>query len=285
MTSLRAAACLLAGSLLAGSQLLTGCTGTPGPGEQGTSPAGTVSPGSQPGTTPASPAPASPDAASPDAGTPRSSTGTTGPDAGNAGQEPAFSPNRLEAAVASVNRNLGLGGEVLSGESLRAAFPTGSPATEGVTFDPAACAGIAVTDSVAAVRDASLAGLAYGPAGEAPTVLNVAAYADDSLLDRLDYIDEAVLTGCAEVKMSQDGRQVTITNTQLDASTAAEQTLALNTTVSGAGSRTQLVVVSARTGSVRIVVSTPAPADPRAAVQEAAAVIDAMLENLGLIVL
>lgn len=274
MTPLRAAACLLAGSLLAGSQLLTGCTGTSGPGEQDPSPAGTASSGSQRGTVPASP----------DAGTPRSSTDTrTGPAAGTASQEPDFSPNRLEAAVASVNANLGLGGEVLTGESLRAAFPAGSQAAEGVTFDPAACAGIAGTDSVAAVQDASLAGLAYGTAGEAPTVLNVAAYADDSLLDRLEYIDEAVLTGCAEVKMSKDGQQVTITNTQLDASTAAEQTLALNTTVSGAGSQTQLVVVSARTGSVRIVVSMPAPADPRAAVQEAAAVIDAVLENLGLI--
>lgn len=274
MTPLRAAACLLAGSLLAGSQLLTGCTGTSGPGEQDPSPAGTASSGSQRGTVPASP----------DAGTPRSSTGTrTGPAAGTASQEPDFSPNRLEAAVASVNANLGLGGEVLTGESLRAAFPAGSQAAEGVTFAPAACAGIAGTDSVAAVQDASLAGLAYGTAGEAPTVLNVAAYADDSLLDRLEYIDEAVLTGCAEVKMSKDGQQVTITNTQLDASTAAEQTLALNTTVSGAGSQTQLVVVSARTGSVRIVVSMPAPADPRAAVQEAAAVIDAVLENLDLI--
>ncbi|MCC3283927.1 hypothetical protein [Arthrobacter caoxuetaonis] len=279
MTPLRAAACLLAGSLLAGSQLLTGCTGTSGPGEQDPSPAGTASSGSQRGTVPASP----------DAGTPRSSTGTrtgpaAGPAAGTASQEPDFSPNRLEAAVASVNANLGLGGEVLTGESLRAAFPAGSQAAEGVTFAPAACAGIAGTDSVAAVQDASLAGLAYGTAGEAPTVLNVAAYADDSLLDRLEYIDESVLTGCAEVKMSKDGQQVTITNTQLDASTAAEQTLALNTTVSGAGSQTQLVVVSARTGSVRIVVSMPAPADPRAAVQEAAAVIDAVLENLGLIV-
>ena len=207
------------------------------------------------------------------------------PSAGFGTADPAFSPDRLEAAVAAVDRALQLNAEVLDEATLRAMLPEDSGASGEVEFQPAACRQIAVSESVAAVQGAALAGLTFGAPGQAPVVLNVAAYGDESVLDTLGFIDEAVLSDCAEVRMSRDGTAVTVTNTRLDVGTAAEETLALDTRVSGAAGRSQLVVVSARTGSVRLVVSVPAPRDPQAAAREAAMLIDAVLAELGLAVL
>jgi hypothetical protein len=196
---------------------------------------------------------------------------------------PEFSSARLEAAVAAANRSLALDGQVLSEAALRAVLPDSEAAagTE-VTFEPAACAEIAATASVSAVQDASLAGLAYGTDEGAASVLNVAAYADESILDTLDYIDEAVLSDCAEVRMAGDGATVTVTNTRLEVTTAAEHILALDTAASSAAGNTRLVVVSARTGNVRLVASLPAPRDAQRSAEEAGLLIDAVLAELGL---
>ena len=111
------------------------------------------------------------------------------------------------------------------------------------------------------------------------SVLNVAAYSGDSVLDTLDF-NESGLADCAEVRMSRDGSTVTVTNTRLDVATAAEATLALDTVVSSPAGSTQLVVVSARNGNVRLVVSVPAPRDAQQAAGEAGLLIDAVLAEL-----
>ncbi|MBF4992850.1 hypothetical protein ITX31_01820 [Arthrobacter gandavensis] len=82
--------------------------------------------------------------------------------------------------------------------------------------------------------------------------------------------------------MTRDGATVTVTNTRLDVATAAEQTLALDTAVSSPAGATRLVLVSARTGNVRLVASLPAPRDPQRAAAEAGRLIDAVLAELGL---
>ena len=281
MRRARRLSCLLAAALL-----LTACSGTPGNGP--TAPSVTVPPAPEPSATAAFPS-AGPGTGSSAEAQPEGTAGTEAdtlpgriPDAGAASESalPDYTPARLEAAVTAADRSLALGGEVLSEDTLRSILPdTGSLGPE-VTFEPAACAQIAAADSVAAVRSASLAGLAYGSDTEAASVLNVAAYSGESVLDTLDFIDEAVLADCAEVQMSRDGSTVTVTNTRLDVSTAAEETLALDTVVSSASGQTRLVVVSARTGSVRLVVSVPAPPDAQRAAGEAAALIDAVLAEL-----
>lgn len=273
--------------LLAAAVLLTACSGTPGEGP--TAPSITVPAGPDPTATAESPLPAAPGSGSSDAADPEGTPGVGADslpgrtsDSGAASEipQPDYTSARLEAAVTAADRSLALGGEVLSAETLRAILPdTGSLGPE-VTFEPAACAQIAAADSVAAVQDASLAGLAYGRQAEAASVLNVAAYSGDSVLDTLDFIDEAVLADCAEVQMSRDGSTVTVTNTRLDVSTAAEETLALDTVVSSPSGQTRLVVLSARTGSVRLVVSVPAPPDPQQAAGEAGLLIDAVLAEL-----
>ncbi|MER2134949.1 MAG: hypothetical protein ABS910_09785 [Arthrobacter sp.] len=274
--------------LLAAAVLLTACSGTAGDGPG--APSVTVPIGPEPTATAESPPPAAPGTGSSGGAEPEGTSGVEAdgrdlpgrmPDPGAASErQPAYTSARLEAAVTAADRSLALGGEVLSEETLRAILPdTGSLGPE-VTFEPAACAQIAAADSVAAVQDASLAGLAYGPETEAASVLNVAAYSGDSVLDTLDFIDEAVLADCAEVRMSRDGSTVTVTNTRLDVSTAAEETLALDTVVSSPSGQTRLVVVSARTGSVRLVVSVPAPPDARQAAGEAGLLIDAVLAEL-----
>lgn len=273
--------------LVAAAVLLTACSGTPGNGR--TAPSVTVPAAPEPAATAELPRSEDPGPGLSGGAEPDTASGTetdTGagrvPDRGSASESgaPAYTSAQLEAAVTEANRSLGLGGEVLSEETLRAVLPeTGAIGSE-VTFEPAACAQIAASDSVAAVQDAALAGLAYGSEAEAVSVLNVAAYAGGSVLDTLDFIDESVLADCAEVEMSRDGSTVTVTNTRLDVTTAAEETLALDTVVSAPAGSTQLVVVSARTGNVRLVVSVPAPRDARQAAGEAGLLIDAVLAGL-----
>ena len=286
MTRTRRASCLLAAALL-----LTACSGVSGEGPAAPSITVPADPG---GTGPAGPAPRSGPEAGSTGGPGPETAGTApaestppglSPETGSAddGSLPAFSSARLEAAVTAASRSLALGGEVLSEETLRSMLPgTESAPGAEVTFEPAACSEIAATAAVSAVQDASLAGLAYGREAEAASVLNVAAYADESVLDTLDYIDEAVLSGCAEVRMTRDGTTVTVTNTRLDITTAADQTLALDTVVSAPAGATRLVVVSARSGSVRLVASLPAPRDPQRDAAEAGLLIDAVLAELGL---
>ena len=258
--------------LLAAAVLLTACSGSPG--DNPTAPSVTVPAGPDPAATADLSPPAGPEAG-----------GSTGvPSSGTAAQTtpPAFSSAQLEAAVSAAESSLALGGEVLSEDALRAVLPDAGPTGPEVTFEPAACAQLAAADSVTAVQDAALAGLAYGSEAEAASFLNVAAYSGESVLDALDFIDEAVLADCAEVQMSRDGSTVTVTNTRLDVSTTAEETLALDTVVSAPSGSTRLVVLSARTGSVRLVASVPAPRDPQQAAGEAALLIDAVLAELGL---
>lgn len=272
--------------LLAAAVLLTACSGSPGNGR--TAPSVTVPAGPEPAATAELPPPAEPGTDGIDGaereGTSGAEAGATGsvPGPGSASESaaPAYTSARLEAAVREADRSLGLGGEVLSGETLRAVLPEAGSIGSEVTFEPAACAQIAAADSVTAVQDAALAGLAYGSEAEAASVLNVAAYSGDSVLDTLDFIDESVLADCAEVRMSRDGSTVTVTNTRLDVATAAEATLALDTVVSSPAGSTQLVVVSARTGNVRLVVSVPAPRDAQQAAGEAGLLIDAVLAEL-----
>lgn len=286
MIRTRCISCLLAAALA-----LTACSGVAG--ERPTAPSVTVP--ADPGmTAPAGPGPPSdpetgrsggpgPDATLGTAAASATPDGSPGNGEAADGNGPAFTSARLEAAVAAANSSLALEGEILSEETLRAVLPgTESASGTEVTFEPSACAEIAATASVAAVQDASLAGLAYGREAEAASVLNVAAYADASILDTLDYIEEAVLSDCAEVQMARDGATVTVTNTRLDITTAAEQTLALDTAVSSPAGGTRLVVVSARTGNVRLVASLPAPRDPQRAAEEAGLLIDAVLAALGL---
>jgi len=284
MTRTRRVSCLLAAALL-----FTACSGEPGDGEGApsiTMPAGPdstmeTSPSAVPGDGSRSGTEPDPAATGP-AANPQPS-GVTGTGTASETSKPAFTPARLEAAVTAANRSLALGGEVLDDETLRSVLPDAeSGDTAEVTFEPAACSEIAATASVSAVQDASLAGLSYGAEPEAASVLNVAAYPDDSILDTLDWIDEAVLSDCADVRMSRNGTTVTVTNTRLDVSTAAEQTLALDTVVASPAGQTRLVAVSARTGSVRLVVSMPAPRDARESVREAGRLIDAVLDELGL---
>ena len=272
--------------LLAAAVLLTACSGSPG--NDWSAPSVTVPAGPEPTATAELPPPADPGAdgiggAEPE-GTSGAEEGATGsvPGPGSASESaaPAYTSARLEAAVREADRSLGLGGEVLSGETLRAVLPEAGSIASEMTFEPAACAQIAAADSVTAVQDAALAGLAYGSEAEAASVLNVAAYSGDSVLDTLDFIDESVLADCAEVRMSRDGSTVTVTNTRLDVATAAEATLALDTVVSSPAGSTQLVVVSARTGNVRLVVSVPAPRDAQQAAGEAGLLIDAVLAEL-----
>lgn len=274
------ASCLLAAALL-----LTACTGSPGGGRS--APSVTVPADPAPAVTAEAPLPAGPetDSTSPAGPGPApGSDGSTGSSPATGGTSenaaPAFSAAELEAAVTAANRSLGLDGEVLSEETLRAVLPEAGSIGPEVAFEPAACAQIAATDSVAAVQDAALAGLAYGAEAEAASVLNVAAYAGSSVLDTLDFIDESVLADCAEVQMSRDGTTVTVTNTRLDVSSTAEETLALDTVVTSPAGSTQLVVVSARTGNVRLVASIPAPGDARLAAGEASLLIDAVLAEL-----
>ena len=297
MTRVRFLSCLLAAALL-----LPACSGVPG--ESSGAPSVTVP--ADPGAgAPAAPAPSTGQETGPETGLETGpETGLeTGPgtDAargaappgfaspgGSSGSpagagNPEFSSARLEAAVAAANRSLALDGQVLSEAALRAVLPdTEAAAGTEVTFEPAACAEIAATASVSAVQDASLAGLAYGTDAGAASVLNVAAYADESILDTLDYIDEAVLSDCAEVRMAGDGATVTVTNTRLEVTTAAEHILALDTAASSAAGNTRLVVVSARTGNVRLVASLPAPRDAQRSAEEAGLLIDAVLTELGL---
>ena len=275
--------------LLAAAVLLTACSGSPGNGRS--APSVTVPAGPEPTASaelPRSEEPGTGSSANAEPDATSGIEGTTGiedtpggvPASGTASGQPAFSPAQLEAAVTAADRSLALGGELLSEETLRAVLPeTGAIGSE-VTFDPAACAQIAATDSVAAVQDASLAGLAYGAEAEAASVLNVAAYSDTSVLDTLDFIDESVLADCSEVRMSRDGSAVTVTNTRLDVASTAEETLALDTVVSSPAGETRLVVVSARAGNVRLVVSVPAPRDPQQAAAEAGQLIDAVLAEL-----
>ncbi|MGK3709547.1 hypothetical protein [Arthrobacter sp. IK3] len=289
MTRVRFLSCLLAAALL-----LPACAGVPG--ESSGAPSVTVP--ADPGAgAPAAPAPSP----APSTGQETGPGSTPGTDAargaappgfaspgGSSGSpagagDPEFSSARLEAAVAAANRSLALDGQVLSEAALRAVLPdTEAAAGTEVTFEPAACAEIAATASVSAVQDASLAGLAYGTDAGAASVLNVAAYADESILDTLDYIDEAVLSDCAEVRMAGDGATVTVTNTRLEVTTAAEHILALDTAASSAAGNTRLVVVSARTGNVRLVASRPAPRDAQRSAEEAGLLIDAVLAELGL---
>ena len=289
MTRVRFLSCLLAAALL-----LPACSGVPG--ESSGAPSVTVP--ADPGAgAPAAPAPSTGQETGPETGLETgpgtdaargaappgfaSPGGSSGSPAG-AGN-PEFSSARLEAAVAAANRSLALDGQVLSEAALRAVLPdTEAAAGTEVTFEPAACAEIAATASVSAVQDASLAGLAYGTDAGAASVLNVAAYADESILDTLDYIDEAVLSDCAEVRMAGDGATVTVTNTRLEVTTAAEHILALDTAASSAAGNTRLVVVSARTGNVRLVASLPAPRDAQRSAEEAGLLIDAVLTELGL---
>lgn len=82
--------------------------------------------------------------------------------------------------------------------------------------------------------------------------------------------------------MAGDGATVTVTNTRLEVTTAAEHILALDTAASSAAGNTRLVVVSARTGNVRLVASLPAPRDAQRSAEEAGLLIDAVLAELGL---
>ncbi|MER1996480.1 MAG: hypothetical protein ABTA24_08300 [Arthrobacter sp.] len=273
--------------LLAAAVLLSACSGTPGAGPSAPS----VTVPAMPDVTAATktPTPAGPETVAGGEPEPQRVPGTEtdslpgrspSPGAVSESVQPGFTAARLEAAVTAADRSLALGGEVLSEQALRNILPEAGSLGPDVTFEPAACAQIAAADSVAAVQDASLAGLAYGPEAEAASVLNVAAYSGGAVLDTLDFIDEAVLADCAEVQMSRDGSTVTVTNTRLDISTAAEQTLALDTVVASASGQTRLVVVSARAGNIRLVVSVPAPQDPRQAAGEAGLLIDAVLAEL-----
>ncbi|MSR98844.1 hypothetical protein FYJ28_08410 [Arthrobacter sp. BL-252-APC-1A] len=295
MRTLRRGTCLLAAALM-----VTACSGGGGDGASMApsvtvpagpvpSPSGLIAPGdpSSSGAPQDQPPETEEDRRGTDAGNGRTAGPgqSSAPASGYGTSDPVFSSARLQAAVAAVDRALYLDGEVLDEATLRQILPAETGTSGEVTFDPPVCAELAVSESVEAVQGAALAGLAYGVPGEAPTVLNVAAYGDGSILETLGFIDEAVLSDCADVRMSRDGTTVTVTNTRLEISTTAEETLALDTRVSGAAGQTRLVAVSARTGSVRVVVSIPAPQDPEGAAREAAVLIDAVLTELGVAVL
>lgn len=225
-------------------------------------------------------------AASPAAGpTPAPTRGATSGAAGTSSAPPAdtrrLSSAELEQVLLAVRGSRGLDARLVGAAELEAQAEAARTAIGAAGIQPEACAALAADEVSAMTAGDSVALLVTGGAGSAAAeTVAVVSSPDPLALAGREEAARRLLAGCSEFTMTVAGRTVTTRAEAVEVPGSLPGVTAVRTVAEGAGQQLQTLSVSSVRGHHRVQVSVTSPADPGAAVGQAAELIKAVHAEL-----
>ena len=191
-----------------------------------------------------------------------------------------YTPAELEAALAAVLADRGMSGEVITQQDLAPMLEGAPDQLAGVVITPEQCDVLASADIGAALDSANMAMIMLSDTD----TLTIASHPEAAIMDKQVEENARLLDECAQFRMEAGGQVISAEVDSVDASTDGETTQAFRTTVTAAEQVTDVIQVSAVSGTTNVQVSMTGglsgAAESAEAVAQAETIINEVLAEL-----
>ncbi|UWX98113.1 hypothetical protein N2K95_05455 [Arthrobacter zhaoxinii] len=191
------------------------------------------------------------------------------------GQE-QYTADELEDALTAVKEAEGLTGQIANDAMVRPELGAAEDALAGIAVTPEAC-GELLTNGLGEKLNDGVFGIMQLSATDTVTIIS---YTDESFIEEQIKSNNQQLEDCSTFTMEANGQSLAASGKEVEATTDAPTTQAVEVMTSMGGDETTALQIAALSGTTNITVAVQDPADTAAAVADAEEIINAVLAEL-----